>query len=644
MTLELRPLGVSCNIACTYCYQNPQRAAGNVPNSYDWEAMKATIERENSDFSLFGGEALLVPKADLEKIWSYGLERSGSNGLQTNGVLIDEDHIRLFRKYKVAVGISLDGPGELNDVRRAGDLANTRASTARAEAAIERLCREGMPPSLIVTLHRGNASRRRLPLLRDWIVRLERLGVRSVRLHILESDHPSVREKHALTEQENVRAFLCFAALERRLTTLRLDVFEDMRRMLLGKDRETTCVWNACDPYTTRAVRGVEGDGRLSNCGRTLKDGVDFLKANKPGYERYLALHRTPQEHGGCGGCRFFLMCKGQCPGTAVDGDWRNRTEHCGVWKKLYGVLERELQSEGEAPLSRHPRRESLERAFLDAWAAGRNPLLQDLVEAEDAPPAGGPSPTAPTVRLMWTSDQARDTWKPRLVKIAAALQAARWDSVADGDRPCATGWLSAAETASLSPVLARRGLKIVPLAARVDGRFEERRGLLLHVAVGSPGDVRRFARAWKAHEREEYRRLLGAPECCRRALEKAPGAMSPSVDVSGPPLLNPLWRPLGIEVLPYLPCSFDCAPSAADAERLAASAVRAGRGLEMEWARDLLSWPAQWSALHGISELKTPIVKICAPAEQTAAIRVVRYLGAGYPAEGARGLGFPYR
>ena len=27
MSIELRPLGVACNLACHYCYQNPQRDA-----------------------------------------------------------------------------------------------------------------------------------------------------------------------------------------------------------------------------------------------------------------------------------------------------------------------------------------------------------------------------------------------------------------------------------------------------------------------------------------------------------------------------------------------------------------------------------------------------------------------------------------
>lgn len=46
LTIELRPLGVKCNLRCNYCYQNPQRDAGNIANSYDIKKMKEGIEIE----------------------------------------------------------------------------------------------------------------------------------------------------------------------------------------------------------------------------------------------------------------------------------------------------------------------------------------------------------------------------------------------------------------------------------------------------------------------------------------------------------------------------------------------------------------------------------------------------------------------
>lgn len=376
MGVELRPLGVACNIQCQYCYQNPQRDAGNVGRSYDMELMKAAVEREGGPFTLFGGEPLLLPVEDIEELWAWGFERYGRNSIQTNGVLIDDRHIELFKKYNVNVGISIDGPGELNDVRWVGTLERTRDATAKTERAIERLCAAGLPPGLIITLHRGNAVGEPLERLLEWFRSLESLGVRRARLHILEVDDERIRERYAMTYEENLNAFLAFLRLESELKTLELDVFADMRALLLGEDDATGCVWNACDPHTTRAVRGVEGTGRASNCGRTNKEGIDFIKASTEGFERYMALYQTPQAHGGCQSCRFFLMCKGQCPGTAIDGDSRNRSEHCAVWMSLFERLEQDLIAEGREPLSVSDERERIEQAYLELWAGGQNTTI----------------------------------------------------------------------------------------------------------------------------------------------------------------------------------------------------------------------------------------------------------------------------
>jgi uncharacterized protein len=380
LSVELRPLGVHCNLQCTYCYQQPERDAGNVTALYDLEAMKTAVKAEGGPFVLFGGEPLLLPIADLESLWSFGLSEFGGNSIQTNGALIDDDHIRLFRRYEVKVGISIDGPGALNDARWQGTLARTRAATAATEQAIARLCEERMAPGLIVTLHRGNAAAGALPPMYDWIRSLATAGVRRARLHLLEVESEAVRRKYALSTEENIAAMLGFKALEAELQSLRFDMFGEMRSLLLGRDRGTSCIWNACDPYTTEAVRGVEGFGQRSNCGRTNKDGIEFVKAGRPGFERYLALHATPQSAGGCGDCRFFMMCKGQCPGTALGGDWRNRTEHCEVLKALYGAIEAELVAEGHQPLSLHAQREALEKMMLRTWAAGSNAHLSDQV------------------------------------------------------------------------------------------------------------------------------------------------------------------------------------------------------------------------------------------------------------------------
>lgn len=366
MTVELTPRGELCQLACTYCYQHPVRDGGNVRTAYDVDAMIAALDRMGQDFTVFGGEALLTPIDVLERVWAFGFARFKKNGVQTNGALITDAHVALFRAYAVHVGFSIDGPVEMNDARWAGSLEKTRESTARSQANLDRLLRERIPASLIVTLHALNASR---PDLRDrlkaWLGDLAARGLKDVRLHVLEVDHESVRERLALTNTQKIEALLDFDAFERAMGgALVFDIFRDIEKSLQSK-RDVTCTWNSCDPYTTPAVQGVDGQGHASNCGRTNKDGVAWLKASTHGRFRQLALYETPREHGGCQGCRFFLMCNGQCPGTAIDGDWRNRSQDCEVYYALFETKERELLARGIQPTSLAPDRPELEAQFL---------------------------------------------------------------------------------------------------------------------------------------------------------------------------------------------------------------------------------------------------------------------------------------
>jgi uncharacterized protein len=676
MVVELRPLGVKCNIQCQYCYQNPQRDAGNILHQYNFDAMMAAVEREGGEFALFGGEPLLLPLPELERLWALGLARSGWNNLQTNGTLITDAHIDLFRRYKVSVGISLDGPGELNDARWAGTAERTRGLTARVEAIIERLCRESTPPRLIVTLHRGNAAAEKLPTLLAWFRTLHQLGVCSVRIHLLEVDHADVRTAYALTPEENRAAIEALADLQRELPVLRFDLFEDMRLMLLGKDESTTCVWNACDPYTTRAVRGVEGNGQSSNCGRTNKEGIDFVKAPVEGFERYLALYHTPQENGGCKGCRFFLMCKGQCPGTGVDNDWRNRSEHCEAWKWAYARMEDELTKAGEEPLSLSPLRDSLEACFLETWKSGRNTIMahaqRTLASTPMAPtpPAHRLAPASagpfcdrldftlpPFTRISWVSDAAREVWGPRLQRIRAVEREMAWRSVASGLRRCAI--LLATEEQIRYPASTpwhAAGLAAAPLGTKPGNGT-------VGVAVGLPADLEVLAQARESGDDRLIGDLLGQPDCCRAFHRRVwvhdgvvdvtwPQALASGgmpcgdkvLQIAGLPQSNPLWRWLGLQPAFHLPCQFGCRKTVEIAERVFAAARAAGFTEEVGWFEDILGWPVEWSALHGIAEIRTPILKIATNTDATAGLYAVRLLGDRYPSEGARGVRFPYQ
>lgn len=346
------------------------REAGNFSPGYDLEAMKRGLEAEGGQWSLFGGEPLLMKLQDLEEMLRWGHATHGATGIQTNGSLITPAHLALFARFHTHVGISVDGPDELNDSRWAGSLGKTRAATAASLAAIDALCAAGRVPSLIVTLHRGNAAGDRLPRLLAWFRQLDAKGIRHLRVHALEVDAADVRRDLALTEAEAIAAFDALFDLHGSLATLKIDVFADMANLLLGSPDKASCVWHGCDPLSTPAVRGVDGLGGRTNCTRTNKDGVPWLKADTWGNERSRLLYETPQADGGCQDCRFFFACQGNCPGTGLDGDWRNRSEHCGLWLATFTRIEGALVALGRAPISLDPvRLAAAEIAVLERQA-----------------------------------------------------------------------------------------------------------------------------------------------------------------------------------------------------------------------------------------------------------------------------------
>lgn len=365
MSVELNPSGVACNIGCVYCYENPMRDAKNVNVPWDWEKVRAALDKEGA-FSLHGGEPLLAPFKRVEQALEYGFKRHGHTGLQTNGTLITEAHIALFKKYNTHVGISCDGPGRCSDARSAGTEEETRAATKRTTDVIERLLAERIGVSIITTLWKGNTDEASFMILCAWFTRLDELGLRWVNLHYLEVDGDKA-SKLRVDMPLLIDRMKQLMSLGRGFTHLKFTNFDQYINLLRRSTEGTNCVWHACDVLTTPAVQGINGQGQKTNCNRTNKMGVDWTKADVGGIERQHALYNTPYKHGGCKGCRFFLMCKGECPGTGIDGDWRNRTEHCEVIMAIFEHYENLMLDLGETPASLHPDREKWEREFFRA-------------------------------------------------------------------------------------------------------------------------------------------------------------------------------------------------------------------------------------------------------------------------------------
>lgn len=377
MSDEVNPVDIRCGMQCVYCYETTQREARNGNTPFNLPAILSALEQRPYQFSLHGGEPLLARPEHLEALWSFGLKKHGRNGVQTNGHMINEHFLDLFKRYKVHVGFSVDGPGELNDARWAGTVSRTRLFADLANAAILRCIKEKVDVSVIVTLTKHNALGDRLFRLIAWLNGLATAGLRSdcLRLHLMEVDSPEA-ESISLTDEQNVEAM---KTIRGAVPGLKLYDFYEIRSLLLGRDDNLTCVWNACDPYTTPAVQGIDPDGSQTNCARTNKNGVSWRKARNGSHGRQLVLYDTPQEHGGCRGCRFFFGCKGHCPGDGLNRDWRQRTRYCRTWFSLFETVESELVAEGHVPVSLRADLPRIETELVRRWERGETPPLQQV-------------------------------------------------------------------------------------------------------------------------------------------------------------------------------------------------------------------------------------------------------------------------
>ncbi|MGH7389316.1 MAG: class I SAM-dependent methyltransferase [Candidatus Rokuibacteriota bacterium] len=273
--------------------------------------------------------------------------------------------------------------------------------------------------------------------------------------------------------------------------------------------------------------------------------------------------------------------------------------------------------------------------------------------------------------RPSWVGDTARAVWEPRLHRVTKAWLTIEWLSVLSGVRSCGVTMVTPQEFIEQGATWAGRGLNALPVEIQGAAGSYASAGkpavlgqpFVFRVVVGTPRSVSDFKAAWDARDNEAIGRHLGYPTCCydffqqvwvrgghvdttwpMAAATAAPAAGARDVEVSGPPEANILWRWMGARAVPHLPCRFDCVRTVELARRLMEVGRDAGFGDEIEWLQEILSWPVEWSALHGIAEIKTPILKVSTRTDATPVKYTVRRLGTGYPPEGAQGLRFPYQ
>ena len=163
-----KPIGPLCNMACRYCYyirkQSPDADIESLrmPETLLEEYIVQHIAASRAPtiaFSWHGGEPTLLGLDYFKRI--VALQRKHLpggkrifNGMQTNGLLLDEDWSSFLATEAFGVGLSLDGPQKLHDHYR---LTRGNAPThRRVLRAFELLKRSGITCDILCAVHDQN--------------------------------------------------------------------------------------------------------------------------------------------------------------------------------------------------------------------------------------------------------------------------------------------------------------------------------------------------------------------------------------------------------------------------------------------------------------------------------------------------------
>ena len=358
MGLSIKVL--DCNGQCRSCYENDIRRVRGKEPKYDIDAILRTLREETLRVPhgqrgnapcVHGGEPLLFPVADLEKILQTVHELYGRTNIQTNGTLITARHVELFRKYETSVGVSIDGDTwQLNRGRWNASTMTPDQIQGMTDLVMDNMRKisdAGLSLSVIALLRKYNAIP---PHLDDFIRFLFRLkdeyGMNSVRTNEAIVFDPAFQKEEQLTPEELGNAFCRIADVCLADPKIQWLPYRDVIDLLLGF-RDATCVFTECDVWKTSSEMTIDAFGNIGSCLKNggARDGFQVLADSEYGRERYEALFQIPQELSGCKGCEWWFICKGGCPGAATDNDWRKRTRFCEGWRMLFSHIAKKLKA-----------------------------------------------------------------------------------------------------------------------------------------------------------------------------------------------------------------------------------------------------------------------------------------------------------
>ena len=378
-SLLIKPASGDCNLHCTYCFYHDRatdpykqtrqrRMSPDVLDELIRQGMQ--FDRQQATFGWQGGEPTLAGldffKRAVALQKQYGASgQAVSNGLQTNGILLDADWARFLRQYNVLVGVSLDGPAEYHD-RYRGNAAGA-PTHARVIDSLRMLTQHNVEFNVLSVVNRLTGDH--ATEIYDYFVSEGFTFMQFI--PCVEVDQSTGQITDFSVDPAQYGDFLC-ALFDRWFNggspEASIRDFDAILAVYMGQPAPLCCYQERCGSYLVVEYNGdmypcdflVKEDLYLGNLlTTTLADAFESAALS-----RFAAAKAKPRPE--CTACAWLPFCHQNCP-RLLDLDGGKRYHLCRSYQKFYAH-----SHEGFL----HLRTQVLKRMGVDPESVPKPPLV----------------------------------------------------------------------------------------------------------------------------------------------------------------------------------------------------------------------------------------------------------------------------
>lgn len=333
-----------CNLNCIYCNDHIEKGE-DMNFKVISTILKKTLNNKDINsvhFSWHGGEPLLKGLDFFKKILLLQDKLKNDikiiNAIQTNGLLFNEEWAEFCKKYNFKVGLSLDGPPEINNFHR--KFENNFDSYSSSQKALSLLQKYEIPYSVLSVVTGKTISYGAQKIFEFFIDNnIKQFSFLPVR-------PPTAPKIHYKSEVDYIdnKTFSNFMKdiydlwVKKDDSNIHIRSLNNILETMLGSESSVCNNGNCIGNYFS-----IEPTGDIYHCDRFNYDPfyklgnilanniVEILQSEKLKNLREKENKRIQE----CKNCNWFSICQGGCPSNARVTKWSNDS-YCCEYKGLY--------------------------------------------------------------------------------------------------------------------------------------------------------------------------------------------------------------------------------------------------------------------------------------------------------------------